>query len=139
MLEGYLEYFPASKIRLVFTEELAAKPDQVMQDLFDFLGVEENFIPGNLHRRYHRGGDRKYLFLHPVKWSISKLEKLLPNQYRGWSLRFDQWNTRPGKRSELPAGLRARLAAYYQADVERLERLFHIRAPWQEFKGSGET
>lgn len=139
ILEGYLNYFPASQIRLVFTEELAAKPGQVMQGLLGFLGVDENFIPGNLHQQYHRDGDRKYLFLQPEKWLISKLEKLLPNQYRGWSLRFDQWNTEPGPRAELPAELRSRLAAYYKADVARLERLFRVRAPWQEFRSSGEA
>lgn len=134
ILEEYLKYFPASQIRLVFTEYLAARPEQVMQDLFGFLGVDTGAMPGNLHQRYHRDGDRRYPFLAPAKRLIGKLEKLLPNQYRGWSLRFDQWNTRPGQKADLPAELHDRLAAYYQADVARLERLFRVRVPWQEFK-----
>lgn len=131
-----MKHFPASQIRLVFTEELAAKPDQVMQDLFGFLGVKANFIPGNLHQQYHRDGDRKYPLLTPATWLVSKLEKLLPNQYRGWSLRFDQWNTRPGQKAGLPADVRDRLAAYYKADIARLEQLFHISVPWRELAGS---
>lgn len=139
ILEEYLKYFPASQIRLIFTEDLAARPEQVMQDLFGFIGVDAHTVSGNLHRRYHRGGDRKYPLLAPAKQLIGKLEKLLPNRYRGWSLRFDQWNTRPMQRANLPADVRDRLAAYYQQDIAHLEQLFRVPVPWQEFRGNADS
>jgi len=136
ILEEYLKYFPASQIRLVFTEDLAARPKWVMQDLFGFIGVDADTVPGNLHQRYHRDGNRKYPILAPAKQLIGKLEKLFPNRYRGWSLRFEQWNTRPMQRASLPPDVRNRLTAYYQQDIARLEQLFRVQVPWQEFRSN---
>ncbi len=137
ILEKYLKHFPIEQIKLVFTEELADQPGQTLQNLFNFLEVNRSFQPQNIQRQYHRGGEQKYSFLQPVKWLIGKFEKLLPAQHRGWSFHFDQWNTRPLQGTGLTPELRSRLVAYYKVDIARLEQLFQVQVPWDEFRSSG--
>jgi hypothetical protein len=138
VLEGYLKYFPIEQVKLVFTEELAAQPERVLRDLYSFLGVNAGFTPDNIHHVYHRGGEQKYWGLQAVKRFLNMLEKFMPHRYRGWTFRFDQWNTKPNQVPGLPIELRNQLADYYRADVARLEQLFQVQVPWQEFRGAGE-
>jgi len=133
ILEGYLKYFTVEQIRLVFTEELAVQPENVLHDLYGFIGVDAGFTPDNIHHVYHRGGKQKYPGLQPVKRFLNMLEKSMPRRYRGWTFLFDQWNTKPNQGPDLPIELRNQLADYYRADVAQLERLFQVQAPWPEF------
>lgn len=138
ILEGYLKYFPLEQIRLVFTEELAVRPEKVLHDLYGFIGVDTGFTPGNIHHVYHRGGKQKYRGLQPVKRFLNMLEKSMPRRYRGWTFLFDQWNTKPNQGADLPIELRNQLADYYKADVAHLEQLFRVQVPWLEFLNPGE-
>lgn len=135
ILEEYLKYFPIEQIQLVFTEEFAAEPKSVLQNLYNFLGVNADFTPDNIHHVYHRGGVQKHGGLQGVRRHLNMLEKLMPNRYRGWTFRFDQWNTKSDQITGLSIELRNQLADYYRADTALLEQLFQIQTPWQEFRG----
>ncbi len=49
-LEAYLAYYSPLAMRFIYYEDLVANPLSVMQDLYDFVGVDKNFIPKDLIR-----------------------------------------------------------------------------------------
>lgn len=48
-LQRYLVFFPATSIHMVWFEDIAMKPDQVLRDLYNFLGVDPTFRPPGMH------------------------------------------------------------------------------------------
>jgi hypothetical protein len=62
-LERYLRYFGREQFLILFQEDLAARPDEVLVELFSFLGVDTGYRPANLHREYHVGGEKRLPWL----------------------------------------------------------------------------
>lgn len=52
-LRLYLRFFSPNQIKVVTTEELSARPLLTLHDLFSWLGVDHEYCPDNLNRRYN--------------------------------------------------------------------------------------
>ena len=50
-LKRYLQYFPITQIHLIWFEDIKQRPEEVLRDLYQFLGVTPDFIPYHLHRK----------------------------------------------------------------------------------------
>lgn len=44
-LSRYLALFPRQNFKILFYEDLKARPMEIMKDIFDFLGVDNTFVP----------------------------------------------------------------------------------------------
>lgn len=54
-LKPWLDYFPRERFLIVTKEEADKDPANVMWKVFNHLGVDKNFIPYNLKRRFYPG------------------------------------------------------------------------------------
>ena len=50
-LKRYLECFERERVLVVFYEEMIRNPESFMREIYRFLGVDDSFVPPNLHER----------------------------------------------------------------------------------------
>lgn len=58
-LEYYFSLFPREKFHITFYEDVVANPEQVMQDIYTFLGIDSNFIAPSTRRDVNETGAKK--------------------------------------------------------------------------------
>jgi hypothetical protein len=129
-LEQYLTYFAREQLLIITSEDLRAGRHNVMRRAYQFLGVDENFVPLNLDRDFYRTNDKPVRSLVPVR--IRKgLKRHFPATKRAKELEANVIRTfrrfRPGKgsseqvsRLEITAETRSRLVSLLSDDVRRL-------------------
>ncbi len=83
-IRKYITAFGKSNVKVCLYETLKEKPDVLIREIFEFLGVTSNFIPENLYRRYNVSGIVKspihrFLYYIGVKYNPFKpvLKKVL--------------------------------------------------------------
>jgi hypothetical protein len=122
-LEPYFARFPRDRIRIHLFEDFQADPAAVLEDLFDFLAVDRHVAP-DTRQQHNRTG----LIQGPIRrffWTRSvglrtALRPYLPAPVR----RTGQLVVGRGLvKPQLDPELRARLAALFRPDVERLQVL----------------
>lgn len=143
LLEPYLATFPAERITLAFTEDLAADGGRVLDRLLPAWGLEPGFRPANLETRYHRGGSKERLpgLVPRLKRlpGVRSLWHLLPRRRRRalWVWFFTRANVVAEETAGPSPAARERLQEYYAPDVERLRGTGLVeRTPWPEFDGT---
>ena len=101
ILKRYFELFPPEQILCVQHKELASHPAIVVRAIFEFLGVDAEFLPCNLSKRFHMGGSSVRTRLHEqfrrikiIRWLWRKLSCGM--QYRIASI-YEKFNTVAGK------------------------------------------
>lgn len=55
----WLEEYPADQLLVITAEDLHSDPASVLSQVFEFIGVETQWSPPNLDRRYNRGTDHR--------------------------------------------------------------------------------
>ncbi len=151
LLDGYHSLFPREQILVLFTEDLARSPLDVLRRIYDFLEVSPDHEPRNLGKRYNVAGSEfklspnlprrlvKTTSANPVAraaWrSLSPARRsAVLNGYRRFTFRFGDWNRRgPTSAPEPPAEVAAaleRLRDHYAEDQPLLERLLGYSPPW---------
>lgn len=139
-LARFAERFPPERLLVLFTEELEARPQAVIDTIRSFLGLPPGFSPPNLSKRYHVGGDRRrFPGLIPALQRIAPLRWLwhrLPRATRRslWVWFFTQLDVVRGRGEQIPAPVRRQLVEHYREDVEHLAALTGREAPWSEFR-----
>lgn len=108
--------------RAYLYEDLEQSPHKVIRSIFEFIGVDSMFNPGNLDERYHVGGSsRKFAILDRVARSkaIRPLISMLPPgqkaKLRYW---YEIWNTDSRKKVKVSERDVAMLKEYMEADEE---------------------
>ncbi|HTL48715.1 MAG TPA: sulfotransferase [Verrucomicrobiae bacterium] len=149
ILEIYGEKFDRDTLFVTTAEALASDPGRIVKQIFAFIGVDPEFTPPNLGKRYHVGGKERRLSWLPndvdkisfLPWKIRLAYRKLPLSWR-MSARFwlEIWNTKPSRQDSggLPAldpALREDLVRYFSADVGRLGEL-GIETGWEEWQAS---
>lgn len=137
ILSRYLKHFAGQQIRVYFTENLSARPREVLADVFRFLGVDNSFVPGNLRVRYHVGGERRFAwlgFLVPSglvqRIALSVLPRSVGRYLNFW---LEQWSVLPVTDEGPPERVRAELREHLRSEVALLRELFACDPPWEEF------
>lgn len=122
-MKRYFEMFPRDQIKIFLFEEFKKDPAKVVVDLFDFLGVDPDFVP-NTSTRHNPAGVPKIrllnrLFFHPTL--IRATKAVLPESLQQMAKQIQQQNlTTPPK---FPPDLRAELLELYREDILKLEEL----------------
>ena len=142
ILSDFLEHFPATQLLVLYTEELQEKPQETLDRLLEFIGLEPGFNPPTLGKVIHRGGSRKRIpqsvreRLRNIK-ALHRLWQLLPETHRGrLRFRYEQWNiSKRENPEELSDELREALQEHYSRDLRKLLQLPVSPPPWAERYG----
>ena len=88
-LERYYEIFPSEKILVLLYDDLLSDPKMVFNDIFSFLGVDQNFFPDTAHhpnvsgkiksQNFHSFMERFFIYDNPIK-AISRI--IIPKKIR---------------------------------------------------------
>ena len=140
-VKHYLDVFGPKCVKVLLYEELFSRQEQVLQDVFSFLGVKEDVII-DTSVRYNLSGSPKsrklYSMLNNFIFNPNPLEQriktLVPKHLREkWASKLIGAVTRP---IPLEPQVEEKLKAFYAEDVEKLEDLlqrdllsWHYREP----------
>lgn len=122
-LKRYFDIFPKDQIKICLFEEFKEDPAKIVVDLFDFLGVDTNFVPDTSIKHNPAGIPKirllNRLFFDPTLIRTAKL--VLPESVQGMAKRVQQQNLNTPPK--IPADLRAKLLDLYREDILKLEGL----------------
>jgi hypothetical protein len=150
ILRGYYDVFPREQILVCFTSDLERSSRALMAELFGYLRVDRDFVPGSLDKRYRQGATAERIGWLPSPW---KLEKALARQRwartlwhrlpaavqsgalmrsRRVNYRVLLWNQggRPFDRRDASPATLQRLHAHYERDRLLLEEVIGKPVPW---------
>jgi hypothetical protein len=142
ILEAYFQSFPREQILVLFTEDLAERPEATVRSLFSFLGVDSTWHPPNATKRYNSGGAippaaQLWRFLRNRRLPILFYKWLIPPSVKGWLHRRIGFYSGLSKRPipSLTPDEHRLLVEYYHEDVRKLRALLGgVGVPWPEFE-----
>lgn len=119
-LQGYYKNFDAQQIRVYLYDDFRKNPVALMQDICQFVGVDENFVP-DMSVRPNKSGQPKNKLLHQLLTKPNPLKTALKPLFPA-SLRQKiqhQNLTSPAMSAEV----RQYLAALYKEDIQVCQEL----------------
>jgi hypothetical protein len=151
VLAGFLRVFPRGQLMVIFSDDLAERPAEVLAETFGFIGVDGDFMPDNLGARYRTAAvERRIAGLDLYAWQrrfarvapVRSIWHLLPARVRDnidravgvASFRVEIWNARRSAGGddddEMSSSVQQRLIAHFRHDSEALAELLDMRIPW---------
>lgn len=122
-LKRFYDAFPREQVKIYVFEEFKREPERVMEDMLEFIGVDESVLPDTSPRynpaRVPRSRLANRLLFHPKV--IRGVKTILPERAHGLAKRAREWNQSPPP--SLPDDLRERLLGFYREDIDALEEL----------------
>lgn len=121
-LEALYEYFPPSQVHVILYDDVLAKPQAVLAQLFDFIEVDPTFHPPACTQRYNRVIMPK-MQANLYKVGLGQLVDAVKATPIGpWIKRV---HARTGKDACDTLGTRdrKRIASYFAADIDRVEQI----------------
>ncbi|NMG60155.1 sulfotransferase [Geitlerinema sp. P-1104] len=134
-LKRYLDVFERHQIKVFLFQDLKQNPTQLLRETFEFLGVDSDFVPPNLTKKYnaHKDLNQKpknkavHQFLmrpNPVK---SLLKPLFPQKLRGkvnfWLRQRNMETTQQPLSVKLSPETRQKLTEVHREDILKLQDL----------------
>lgn len=89
-IKKYLEFFPKENVHIMFFEDIKEKPLELMGSLYDFLGVDKNFIPSNLNKKSDYRDPNKFYSIF-IQNAIDKIIYLYKKSFLRKPLQFLQF------------------------------------------------
>ena len=141
-LQHYFNKFGSARIHILFYEELAVQPADVMADLCNFASIDADFysdyvfkVTNRTERMRSSEFHRKYRdFRFQLRqWTHNKpmIHKPLRTIRRAIEPLYLRLNTQPDENIQMSEGTRHRLIDYYQRDIGPLAELIEKPLPWQ--------
>lgn len=133
-LQQYLEAFPPERLRVVVLEEFLQEKAAGMRGIFEFLGIDADFVPPNLQERYNDGATKRGMT--PVKRAVRSMPGYgrLPWRVRRW-MKTGVGPPLPDKREVFTPELRRELAEALQEDAEALFAFLGREVPaWKSLR-----
>ncbi|MEO5701564.1 MAG: sulfotransferase [Casimicrobiaceae bacterium] len=123
-LQRFLAHFPRDQLRVFLYDDFLADPLRLVQDIFAFIGVRDDFAP-DLRARLNSGGvprrERLQRLVMRPSAATAVAGMLLPRQARRWLReRIAGANL---AHPPMPAHARARLRDELMDDIERLQAI----------------
>ena len=122
MLNNYLGLFPKENIKYIFLDDLKKDFDNTMKSIFNFLGVDENFVIPVKE-------DKNYFYNRKIYRSLNKIigikttraiARMMPTDFKNV---FKEKKQTVKKELFLQDDDRKWLNALYKSDIEQLEKL----------------
>jgi sulfotransferase family protein len=127
-IKRYYDLFPRQQMRIFLYEDLKTNPLKVLKEVFQFLEIDDSFVP-DLGVRHNVGAFPRNWWLEKFMLNLLPLRrKVVPRLPRGmrWRViqglkKLERWNRIPAP--PLPVDIRAQLVAGYEEDILRLQDL----------------
>lgn len=131
-LTNWLKYFPKNQIHIVIFDDIKSKPKGVISDLYNYLGVEKNYLPEQLTKKVNAAPTPKST---TVQKYVSNTLELMRSagigdvaDYLTWNRTLQKIYTLNIKRSKYkPIDMKSRkkLVSYYKSDILKLEKMIN--------------
>lgn len=120
-LKRFLDLFPLEQLRVILLEDLEKKPQETVQDLFGFLGVDTNFVP-DLSKISNPGGEPKIKILHDIlgRPEFRRFGRILPESAID---KLRDLRSRNLQKTPLADADRRLAENYFRDDIERTQDL----------------
>ena len=123
----YYDLFDHNQIRVYIYEEFSADPVSTVQDIYDFLNVDNQFVP-NTSLRPNTSGIPKNKLIHKLLRELNRLrpliEPIVPETLKQQILsRAQHIRARNLSKPKLSADIRKRLKAFFKSDILELSTL----------------
>lgn len=130
-VKNYYEDFPKKNILVCLYDDLQENPKLLLENIFEFLGVEKSFEPKVLHRIVNKGRVTSSEFLKDFStFSLTTLTKLglssVSTKVTHSRLLYQVYrkiNTVSGNYPQMTSEIRQKLKVHYRQDIEKLEIL----------------
>ncbi|MCB9592541.1 MAG: sulfotransferase domain-containing protein [Sandaracinaceae bacterium] len=138
-LERYVEALGPESLLVHFAEELRDDPRSVVRSVLGHLGVDPSYVPDELGREFHRGGDaQRFPWLVPLLSGVAPVRRAWRRLPEGWRKRlYLLWDTELNIARDQSVRLEPRhrreLRDFFAPDVARLEAMLGRPAPWADF------
>lgn len=130
-LDKFFRLFPRKNIFVIFYEEIVENPQSVLKDLYQFLGVNEDFVPNVLKKKVNTTEKTKNKFLKNI---FSRVLKILRNSFlvnvANWFISnlflykiYSRLNKKNWEYPPMKKETRKILANYYYSDIKKVEKL----------------
>lgn len=125
-LKRYFDLFNQDQIRVYLNEDLNTNALGLLKDIFQFLGVDQTFVP-DLSVRYNVSGTPKNKFLHTLMIGLKPvkpaLKMLLPPRLGSKLItQYSQYNL---IKPQISPEVRKQLNETYREDILKLQDLIH--------------
>lgn len=138
ILKPYYKKFNNSQIKIFFNNDLRKEPKKVVKELYEFLGVDEDFVDPSTGKEIHKGGLEPRLklltpsFLNKMPLLASLWYDYTPDPVRRRiNFGINRWNVKPDKTSvDTSTAAYKKLAKHYQNDAKQIEKITGITPPW---------
>jgi hypothetical protein len=148
LLAGFLRVFPREHLKVIFSDDLAQRPAETLADLFEFIGVADDFVPDNVNTRYRAAAVKQRIpGLNLVIWQAGfarvrplralwhalpwRLRKAVDSAYNVTNYRVEMWNAWRGTVGEdIEPHVREKLIAHFRPDGEALREMLGREIPW---------
>jgi Sulfotransferase domain len=154
ILQGFLDVYPREQLLVLFTKDLNDDPHSVMRQLFEFIGVDPDFVPENLGKHYHQSGSgTRMKWLDLYRWQMvassapalrvawhgipESARRRIDTRYRQMEYRVRLWNRRGWHRRtddrdpKRDQETNQMLAEHFTADAALLSQLLDVTPPWE--------
>ncbi len=129
-LKHYLHFFEPQQLKVCFFEDLKDQPVTLLQEIFAFLGVEEDFVITKANQAYNSGGipnnQSFHAYLETVKDQFNQIVKpLLPKTLLDpiYEVYANFRNSNLVKAPPLPEAMRQQVIEVYRSDILALQEL----------------
>lgn len=123
MLSRYFDHFPHEQIHIYLFDDLKRSPTAVVQDMYEFLGVDRDFVP-DFDTPHNVGGLPRSRIFEAVLTSDrlrQAVEPLVPARAANWVRRLRTANMESAP--PLPDELRRELTEHYRDEIKRTSEL----------------
>lgn len=135
-LSRYLKIFPKKNIKIVFVEDIKKDSLKFIQDIYEFLEVEKNFVPRDIDKRANPMSKAKYPVLEYYRQGFSKIIEFLKENNLGFIVNFFRFtrlnkvswkiwekNREPVEIKKLSEDEKEKLMKIFLPDIEKVEKL----------------
>lgn len=127
-LSRYLEHFPKEQIFLIWFEDIRERPEELLQRVYTFLGVDPSFRPKGMNKKSNQGRISNFKGLQDfirvvnhklILWGFSGLVKTVKKA--GIGNLVMKINSRPLQKDKMSPEVRAYIIDKVKDDVKQLQ------------------
>lgn len=139
ILSWYKPLLESGRLLVLYTEDLLSHRRAVLRSTFEFIGVDPNWLPGNLNQDFNRTGSRRWRRLDRWVRKGSPAKSLLRRVFgeeryaRLWFWYETEFSVRKKDPGNMHADARMRLHRLLEEDMRTLAISGVPSAPWTEF------
>lgn len=119
-LRHYFNTFEKDQMKIYLYEDLINNPNDMLKDIFKFLGVDPSFAP-NMTQKFNVSAVPRYRLLNSILGGASKV--LPKDMYNKLNNSIKEWNST--KPNPVSPELRSELSQYFKDDILKLQSLIN--------------